>query len=305
MNNLNVKDTLIPREFRVSKDKACELYQQYKTQTIINSNLIVLFDWCGATTKKHQDTIESIVYIGKNEVFDMTIKDEHSYKSNGIFSHNCNLPQTASKKLVSDLYISAWESGCKGFTIYRDGSRTGVLVSNEKPVVKEEFLVVNAPKRPKELAADYYATTADGKKYAVIIGLWKDTTRPYEIFAFENPPAYKNTRGKIVKIKKGEYKFINGDFAIENVQLAADQIEQRSFTILMSMLLRHGAPLEHINNVAKKIDENIVSFSSACRRVLSKYIVPIKLDEACPECGSSLIREEGCVHCTNCSYSRC
>jgi len=224
-------------------------------------------------------------------------------------SKTCNLPQTASKELVSSLYMSAWELGCKGFTIYRDGSRTGVLVSNTTNTVDEIFPEAHAPKRPKELIADYFAVTAEGKKYAVIIGLWKESNRPYEIFAFENPPVYKNTKGIIVKIKKGQYKFINGDFEIDNIQLAADQLEQRSLTILMSMLLRHGAPIEHINNVAKKIDENITSFSSACRRVLGKYIPAEILDEKCPECGDTqggnLIREENCVHCDSCSYSRC
>ena len=72
------------------------------------------------------------------------------------------------------------------------------------------------------------------------------------------------------------------------------------------MLLRHGAPIEHIVNVAKKVDENITSFSSVCRRILSKYIIEEQLNEKCPECkNGNLIREEGCVHCTSCSYSKC
>jgi len=71
------------------------------------------------------------------------------------------------------------------------------------------------------------------------------------------------------------------------------------------MLLRHRAPIEHVVNVAKKIDDNITSFSSACRRVLSKYIPEEELQEKCPECGGNLVREEGCVHCNTCSYSKC
>ena len=71
------------------------------------------------------------------------------------------------------------------------------------------------------------------------------------------------------------------------------------------MLLRHGAPIEHICNVAKKVDENITSFSSVCRRILSKYIPEEHLEEICPECGGHLVREEGCIHCDSCSYSKC
>lgn len=214
-----------------------------------------------------------------------------------------NLPQNISIEEVNKIYFNAWKAGCKGCTIYREGSRSGVLITNTKK--EDDFKISNAPKRPKELKADYYVTTANGIKFAVIIGLWKDTNTPYEIFAFENPPMDKNTDGRIIKVKKGHYKFVNHDFVIEDIQLAAERVEQRAHTIFLSMLLRHGAPITHIINVAKKVDENISSFSSACRRVLSRYVEPENLDEKCPSCGSKMIREEGCVHCTQCSYSRC
>jgi ribonucleotide reductase alpha subunit len=212
-----------------------------------------------------------------------------------------NLPANISIEEVNKIYFQAWKSGCKGCTIYREGSRAGVLISNKK---EDEFKKNDAPKRPRELNADYYVTTASGIKYAVIIGLWKDTNKPYEIFAFENPPMDKNVKGKIIKVKKGHYKFINGEFEIDNIQLAAERVEQRAHTIFLSMLLRHGAPIEHIVHVAKKVDENITSFSSACRRILSRYVV-LEENERCPNCGSKLVREEGCVHCDSCEYSKC
>ena len=211
------------------------------------------------------------------------------------------LPANISIEEVNKIYFQAWKTGCKGCTIYREGSRAGVLITNKK---EEEFETNHALKRPKELKADYYVTTALGIKYAVIVGLWKDTNKPYEIFAFENPPMDKNVKGKIVKVKKGEYKFINGEFVIDNIQLAADRVEQRAHTIFLSMLLRHRAPVEKIVHVAKKVDENITSFSSACRRVLSRYVL-IEENERCPNCGSKLVREEGCVHCDSCEYSKC
>jgi ribonucleoside-diphosphate reductase alpha chain len=217
-------------------------------------------------------------------------------------SKTANLKEDVSKETVGELYMKAWELECKGFTVYRDGSRTGVLTSSVK---KEDFIYHNAPKRAKELKADYYVATANGVKYAVIIGLWKDTKNPYEIFAFENPPMDKNTDGRIIKVKKGHYKFVNHEFEIDNIQLAAERVEQRAHTILLSMLLRHGAPIGHICNVAKKVDDNITSFSSVCRRILLKYVEE-PLNEKCPECKvGNLVTEEGCIHCDNCTYSKC
>ena len=215
-----------------------------------------------------------------------------------------NLPENISVEEVGKIYMQAWKSGCKGCTIYREGSRAGVLITNNTNNI-DDFKQSNAPHRPKELKADYYVATANGIKFAVIVGLWKNTNKPYEIFAFENPPMDKNTDGKIIKIKKGQYKFINHEFEIDNLQLAASRIDEKAHTIFLSMLLRHGAPIEHIINVAKKVDENITSFSSVCRRILSKYIAPEILKEKCPDCGNDLVREEGCIHCVNCGYSKC
>jgi len=217
-----------------------------------------------------------------------------------------NLPEKITVKEVNDIYFHAWKSGCKGLTIYREGSRTGVLLS-KKEKEENEFKENHAPKRPRVLEADYYVATAKGIKFAVIVGLWPGTNRPYEVFAFENPPMFKNTRGKTVKVKKGQYKFINGEFEIENINLASSMVEERTLTLAASMLLRHGAPILYVNHVITKIDENISSFSSAVRRCLSKYIVEEIDGEACPNCGDKLIMQDGCVKCVNpeCGYSRC
>jgi ribonucleoside-diphosphate reductase alpha chain len=217
-----------------------------------------------------------------------------------------NLPEKITIKEVNDIYFHAWKSGCKGLTIYREGSRTGVLLS-KKEKEETEFRETNAPKRPRVLEADYYVATAKGIKFAVIVGLWPGTNRPYEVFAFENPPMFKNTRGKTIKVKKGEYKFVNGEFEIENINLASSMVEERTLTLSASMLLRHGAPIKYVNHVITKIDENISSFSSAVRRCLSRYIVEEIDGEACPNCGDKLIMQDGCVKCLNseCGYSRC
>jgi len=216
-------------------------------------------------------------------------------------SKTCNLAKEVSKEMVSDLYMRAWEKGCKGFTIYRDGSRTGVLLSNKTEAI--QFPEHHAPKRPKELRADYYLATAKSIKYAVIVGLLED--KPYEVFAFENPSILENCKGKIIKVKKGEYMFDSELGKIENIHLAADKIEERALTITASMILRHGAPISHLLNIIKKIDENITSFSSVVRRTLSRYIN--EGGEPCPDCGQPMVMQEGCMKCVNpeCGYSKC
>lgn len=218
-----------------------------------------------------------------------------------------NLPADISIDEVNKIYFQAWKAGCKGLTIYREGSRTGVLISN-KEKKENEFKESTAPKRPAILESDYYVAKAKGKEFAVIVGKWPGTEKPFEVFAFENPPASKNTKGKTVKIKKGHYKFINGEFEIDNLQLSAERVEERMLTLTASMLLRHGAPIKHVNNVIQKIDDNISSFSTVVRRYLSRYIPEEKLDgEACPHCGDKLIMQDGCVKCVNpeCGYSKC
>ena len=215
-----------------------------------------------------------------------------------------NLPEHISVPEVNDIYFHGWRAGCKGLTIYREGSRSGVLLT-KKDEEKGEFRETEAPKRPKELHADYYVATAKGVKYAVIIGLLND--KPYEVFAFENPPSNKNTSGKLIKVRKGHYKFVNGEFEIDDVQLAAERIEEKALTITASMILRHGAPIKEVLKVIKKIDENVTSFSSVVRRYLSRYIEEELDGEACPECGDKLIMQDGCVKCVGpeCGYSRC
>ncbi|NJO91675.1 MAG: hypothetical protein HC831_23955 [Chloroflexia bacterium] len=216
-----------------------------------------------------------------------------------------NLPEDISVEKTNEIYFRGWKAGCKGITIYREGSRTGVLTT-KKEKKPEKFQESHAPKRPRVLEADYYAATSKGVEYAMIVGLLEG--KPYEIFAFENPPVYKNTKGKIIKIKKGHFKFVNGDFEIDSLELAAEREHERTVTLMASGLLRHGTPIPFVIKTIKKIDENISSFSSVVRRYLSRYIDDEVIDgESCPNCGDKLITESGCVRCVNpeCSYDRC
>lgn len=221
-------------------------------------------------------------------------------------SSTINLPKETTEQEIADIYLQAWKSKNKGQTVYRDGCRDGVLVNikNEKP---KEIIDSKAPKRPKELEAEYHEIKSKGRRFAIIVGLYDN--KPYEIFAFEldnEQPILKQHKGKNIKIGKMHYRFVSEFTTIKNLQLRNENVEEKAATLYASMLLRHGVNIKYIVKTAKKVNENITSFTSAICRVLSKYMENETIQgEVCPECGSKLIREGGCIRCSECSYSKC
>ena len=178
-----------------------------------------------------------------------------------------------------------------------------LYLSKEKPKSIEGR---QAPKRPKNLEADTYLIKAKGEQFIILVGILEG--KPYEIFAFRprNPITFKPHKGIITKESKMHYSFTSDVFCISNLELANENVEENAATLYSSMLLRHGVDIKYIIKTAKKVNDNITSFSSALCRVLTKYIPNEEIKgEVCPECGSPLAREEGCLHCTNCEYSRC
>lgn len=228
------------------------------------------------------------------------------YTTNAI-SSTLNLPKDVSKETVSNIYQKAWEAGLKGVTVYRDGCRTGVL---NKEVKKEEFVHRDAPKRPKELEADLYITTVKGTKYAVVVGLLDD--KPYEMFAMEadkQMASVGNLEGKIVKVKKGHYNFVNGnkDHLIKDINFLSAVGEQTALTRLVSGMLRHGAKPDWVATQIDKCELEVVSFGKAMSRILRKYCPEEEaIGEKCENCGcETLVKQEGCIKCTNCGASKC
>lgn len=218
-------------------------------------------------------------------------------------SSTVNLAKETTEEEIADIYIEAWKQGLKGITIYRDGCREGVLTQVEKPKTIEGR---QAPKRPKELEADAYLIKAKGEQFIILVGMLE--SKPYEIFAFRprNPISFKPHKGVITKVSKMHYSFTSDVFHIDNLELANENVEENAATLYSSMLLRHGVDIKYIVKTAKKVNDNITSFSSAMCRVLSKYIPNEEIKgEVCPDCGSTLIRENGCVHCSSCGWSRC
>lgn len=218
-------------------------------------------------------------------------------------SSTVNLAKETTEEEIADIYIESWKQGLKGITIYRDGCREGVLTKVEKPTTITDR---QAPKRPKELEADAYLIKAKGEQFIILVGMLEG--KPYEIFAFRprNPISFKPHKGIITKVSKMHYSFTSDIFHIDNLELANENVEENAATLYSSMLLRHGVNIKYIVKTAKKVNDNISSFSSAMCRVLSKYIPNEEIKgEVCPDCGGTLVREGGCIHCKDCGYSKC
>lgn len=230
-----------------------------------------------------------------------------------------NIPENIPEEMVSDIYMTAWESGCKGMTIYREGSRAGVLVSNDK---KEEnaFKETSAPQRPKILEANILRFQNNYEKWIAVVG--KLDGRPYEIFTgkaddFYLPPAIE--KGWVIKNKKkGEHS--RYDFQFEDKQGYKITIEglSRSFdktywnyARLISGLLRHGMPLAYVVTLVGNLnvdEDNINTWKNGVVRALKRYLQDGEkaAGKVCPECGEeALIYQDGCLTCNACGYSKC
>lgn len=210
-------------------------------------------------------------------------------------SSTCNLKEDTSAEEVEQIYLYAWKQGCKGFTIYRDGSRLPIL-STDNITDKSKYV-----KRPKKLPADFYSIKANGEKFYVFVGLYDN--KPYEIFIMPNNTTITvpNHIGTIEKIGKAHYKYDSDEVTIDNI--AMEEQDYKNITLNVSLALRHNIPIKYIIHTVKKANSNITSVNSAICRILNKY-APNETDK-CPECGGELVNEGGCSHCNSCGYSKC
>lgn len=214
-------------------------------------------------------------------------------------SSTINLPSDVTEAEVSEIYLESYKKGLKGITVYRDGSRSGVLVSNDsKP--KGNFEYVDAIKRPDTLDAEMYVVSAKGSKFTIIIGLLDN--KPYEVFGFDyTPEDGKSKKGKLSKKAKGKYFFNDMEISCEMSD------EQAAITRLVSTSLRHGADIKFIVEQLNKTDGDLFSFTKGLARVLKKYIPEgAKSTVSCLDCGSDqVIFQEGCQSCQSCGSSKC
>jgi ribonucleoside-diphosphate reductase alpha chain len=238
-----------------------------------------------------------------------------------------NLPADASEDLVDKLYVEAWKSGCKGCTVYREGSRSGVLVSTQKTKKKDDCNCMEAPvivsKRPRELEADVVKFQNNKEKWIAFVGLLNG--RPYEIFTGladdeEGIMLPKNvTKGTIIKSydedekKHYDFQFKNKrgyKMTIEGLDGKFDP-EFWNYAKLISGVLRYGMPIDQVIKLVQGMElnnESINTWKNGVERALKKYL-PNGTEakgQKCPNCGhETLIYQEGCLICTNCGASRC
>jgi ribonucleoside-diphosphate reductase alpha chain len=244
-------------------------------------------------------------------------------------SKTCNLPNSATKELVSEVYMRAWSSGCKGFTVYRDGCRTGVLISEADAAKKNtklgdrpaEIEIVMAPKRPIELVCDIKKAKVDGEGWTIFVGLLNG--KPYEIFGglskFIDIPN-KHKMGKIIKNGKNSdgitgYNLVIGDgedqMMIKDIASIFENKSHEAFTRMISLNLRHGTPIQYVvEQLTKDKYAEMASFSRVVARVLKTYIKDgskSAAEKKCTSCGleGTLVYQEGCITCTACKYSKC
>ena len=205
--------------------------------------------------------------------------------------------------------MKAWKSGCKGMTVYVDGCRDGVLITDDKEKPSKPKNPQDAIKRPKKIPCDIYQITADGEKWVVLVGLVDD--KPYEVFCGKPKKAEiggKTEKGYIEKEGKGVYSLhIGEDIVLKDISdIFTDT--QGSITRLLSTSLRHDVNIQFIVQQLEKSDGNITSFNKAISRVLKKYIKDGTKEngQKCPECKQdTMIRSEGCIKCSSCGWSKC
>lgn len=215
-------------------------------------------------------------------------------------SSTINLSKDATVETIGKIYMMAKEHNLKGVTVYRDGSRSGIMVTNTQDAPKK-FVVQHAVKRPSVLNSKLHFATVKGNNHVVVIGLLEN--KPYEIFSFTDEKRMnKVISGKTIKVKKGVYMFKSddGEFIVENLVHESD-VEEQASTLYVSQLLRHGTPITHVIKTMKKVSTNVSSFTAAVTRVLSLYVPNgTQSAETCHVCGSKLTYENGCSICKNC-----
>ena len=275
-------------------------------------------------TRMRDEEIESI--IAKSPYYKATANDVDwiaKVKMQGAIqkwvdhsiSVTINLPADAKEELVSELYLTAWKSGCKGATVYRDGSRNGVLIAGKNEIRQER------PKRPKSLDCDVIRFNINEEKWVAFVGLKE--SKPYEIFTgiaddevFPIPKSI--VKGKIIKIKDEDGK-TRYDFQYTDKYGYKKNIEGLShmfnsefwnYAKLISGVLRHEMPIADVVTLIQSLrldSESINNWKNGVERALKKYIPNgTKAKGKCGECGShNLVYEEGCLICKDCGSSKC
>ena len=328
-----------PNDKNVRVDYVDETGDSFEEFTVFHHKFVVWMQANGYDTSKHYTKEEIGEMVEKSPYYKGTANDidwlrkvqmqgriqkwvDHS------ISVTINLPADTTEELVGQLYEEAWRCGCKGVTVYRDGSRSGVLVATkeEKKEENEKNRIcfnMEYTKRPDELKCDVVRFQNKKDKWIAFVGIMND--RPYEIFTGladddEGILLPKSvSEGKIIKtlgedgVKRYDFQFRNTrgyKTTIEGLSYKFDK-EFWNYAKLISGVLRYGMPIDQVIKMVSDLQldsESINSWKSGVARALKKYIpdgTEIN-DQKCPECEhATLVFEEGCLKCKSCGYSRC
>jgi ribonucleotide reductase alpha subunit len=291
-----------------------------------------------------EDKIQEIVekspyYKATSNDVDWVSKIELQGKVQKYVDHSisvtCNLPNNVDVDIVDKVYRKGWEVGCKGVTVYRDGSRSGVLISSEKKdkkdkkeedkTINEIIKDSNAPRRPKKLECDIVRFSNKGEKWIGFIGVLDE--RPYEIFTglLESFPVpnylekgyIKKYKNKETGEKRYDFVYIDKEGYEQEIRGLSRAFKEEYWDIakMTSAVLRHGMPIPSVINLLDTLHmdgQYVGTWKAGVKRMLKKYIKDGEdLGEGkniCPECGQdSLTFQEGCVQCINpkCGFSKC
>ncbi|MDR2853695.1 MAG: adenosylcobalamin-dependent ribonucleoside-diphosphate reductase, partial [Prevotellaceae bacterium] len=333
-----------PNDKNVSIDYVDDIGDSFEEYTIFHHKFVIWMVANGYDVTKKYTKEEIDELVAKSPYYKATANDVDWLKKvqmqgriqkwvDHSISVTINLPNNASEELVGQLYEEAWRCGCKGVTVYRDGSRSGVLVAQEekkdadKPEEKERdkncfCIEPQQLTRPKELDCDIVRFQNAKDKWIAFVGLFNG--RPYEIFTGiaddEEGILLPKTvdKGKIVKItdengKRYDFQFTNKRGFKTTVEGLSHKFDPEfwNYAKLISGVLRYGMPIDQVVKLVSGLQlnsESINTWKVGVERALKKYIpdgTEIS-EQECPTCGQkTLIYQEGCLTCKSCGYSRC
>ena len=333
-----------PNDKNVTVDFVDENGDSWEEYVVFHHKFITWMEANNISISKHYSKDELDQLVARSPYYKATSNDVDWLKKvqmqgriqkwvDHSISVTINLPNDVSEELVGQLYEEAWKSGCKGVTVYRDGSRAGVLLAveekkkdDEKKDDKEHCICYDSATplvRPAVLNCEVVRFQNNKDKWIAFVGL-KDG-RPYEIFTgiaddddgIMLPKTV--TEGKIIKVKNDEgqsrydFQFVNKrgfKTTVEGLSYKFDK-EFWNYAKLISGVLRYGMPIDQVIKLVSGLQldsESINTWKVGVERALKKYIpdgTQIS-EQACPHCGQkTLVYQEGCLTCKNCAYSRC
>ncbi len=328
-----------PNDKNVTVDFVDENGDSWEEYSVFHHKFVTWMEANGHSTTKHYTHEELEELVAQSPYYKATANDVDWMKKvqmqgriqkwvDHSISVTINLPADATEELVGQLYEEAWKSGCKGVTVYRDGSRSGVLISNNEKKDKDEKQVCfpydeDRLVRPKELKCDVVRFQNNRDKWIAFVGL-KDN-RPYEIFTGiaddeEGILLPKTvTEGKIIKTtddegnKRYDFQFTNKRGFKTTVEGLSHKFDKEfwNYAKLISGVLRYGMPLDQVVKLVSSLQldsESINTWKVGVERSLKKYIPDGTqiAEQPCPNCGEkALVYQEGCLTCKSCGYSKC